>query len=36
MRHEVNLVFLKTDEDLRSLRNDPRWKAFLRKMKLPD
>jgi hypothetical protein len=31
---EVTLI--RTDESLRNLHDDPRWTAFLRKMKLPE
>ena len=29
-------VFIRTDEAFRNLYEDPRWKAFLRKMNLPE
>jgi tetratricopeptide (TPR) repeat protein len=33
--HEANLVFLKTDDFLKELWSDPRFKVLLRKMSLP-
>ena len=34
-KHDPDLVFAKVDLNLRGLRADPRWKAFLRTMNLP-
>jgi hypothetical protein len=34
--HETNLVFIKTDPFLKTLRSDSRLKSLLRKMKLPE
>jgi hypothetical protein len=33
---DVDLYSIKDDAQLRNLRSDPRYKAFLRKMKLPE
>jgi TolB-like protein/DNA-binding winged helix-turn-helix (wHTH) protein/cytochrome c-type biogenesis protein CcmH/NrfG len=35
-QHEVGLTWVKVDVGLKNLWPDPRWKAFLRKMKLPE
>jgi tetratricopeptide (TPR) repeat protein len=35
-KHEVNVAFVKTDLYLSGLRGDARFKAFLRKMNLPE
>jgi hypothetical protein len=32
----VGLTWVKVDVGLKNLWPDPRWKAFLRKMKLPE
>ena len=34
--HDEDLYFIKGDPQLRSLEADPRYKAFLRKMNLPE
>ena len=35
-QHEIGLVLLKSDPLLRDLRGDPRYRALLRKLKLPE
>jgi adenylate cyclase len=35
-QHDSGLERIKVDPLLKSLHGDPRWKAFLRKMKLPE
>jgi serine/threonine-protein kinase len=35
-QHEVSCGFVKAEPMLKALRSDPRYKAFLRKMKLPE
>ena len=35
-QHDLNLIFIKCDPKFRSLRGDPRYKAPLRKIKLPE
>jgi serine/threonine protein kinase/lipoprotein NlpI len=35
-QHEVNCVFIKANPMFKGLRSDPRYKVFLRKMKLPE
>ena len=34
--HVPAVILVRTDEAMRNLHEDPRWKAFLRKLKLPD
>lgn len=34
--HDEDLYFIKGDPQIRSLEGDPRYKAFLRKMNLPE
>jgi len=35
-RREPGVIQIRTDEAFRNLYEDPRWKAFLRKLKLPE